>query len=60
MGPSREAVSRDRQDEPQSAGVMRQRFETSNRFDAKECGVGGERSIGDRANRRAAVQGYRI
>lgn len=30
---------------------MRQRFETSNRFDAKKCGVGGERSIGDRANR---------
>jgi hypothetical protein len=39
--------------------VLRQRFEVSNRFDAKECGVG-ERPIADRAERRAAVDAQHL
>src|SRR5215468_10341839 len=36
-------------------GVMRERIEASDRFNTNECPVGGERSIGDRAERRAPV-----
>ena len=38
-------------------GMMRQRFEVSRRFDAKQRGVGAERPTGDRAECRFAEDG---